>query len=631
MAATHRGRIVKLTLTLALGLGGPAACGRSDSTGPNGGSLTVNDVDVGLSIGESQVIVATEEAIRLRFSEMAGSHEYQIVVHSASQVDGATTTLQMRGSLGSAAVAAPPVATADNVAPAPAVRSSARTADLQGTGLQQSSTGELAVRRSARAALQRSGAAPANGARAGGLFGLASVPPQQGDTLRFALAVQPDLTVSCTDTATVITAVVRRAGLHITVVEDIQTASSAFGQAEYDDLVSSFDNIVFPTDTAYFGAPADIDGNSRVIALFTPEVNKLTPRNSDTFIGGFFIPSDLADSGPGSGGGGTAVNGICQTSNEAEILYLLAPDPNGQFSDRVSTVAAIQIAKGVTAHELHHLLSAEQRVFFHGGDFFDLEDIWLAEGLSHAAEEVVGLKSAGLAPRQNIDFNTAITDITSFNSYQISNFGRVRQYFVNPNSTQAIAETDPGGFESLEMRGFAWLFVRWLGDQASVNTSGGLLGGAEEESVFRQLASGGPQRLRGIANVERAASLSGFSDPEWAELLGQYTAMPAVDDAGVAGIDPANLLATWNLTDVYFGLSRNPGSAPAFPELYPLALDRRQFTNFTTNFDVGASTAKYFVLAGAAATPAFTVDLLGNSGRAIPSSARIQVTVLRTQ
>jgi hypothetical protein len=609
--------------SLLLGVIALAGCGGDTGTGPQTPIGTETLVD--LQVGEAQAIENTSEAILLRFDETSANREYQIVIQSASEVDGAKTTMQVRGAIASTAVVAPAAS-----ASRPTSGALTRTPSaFELSGVRQDEQRELTLRRSARAALRRHAAIPSPAGRLGGSFGLSAAPPQQGDTMRFALAVQPDLTVSCTDTAALITAVVRRVGQHITVVEDIQTAPTAFTQADYDELEAAFDSVVFETVSTYFGSPADIDGNERVIALFTPEVNRLNPRGANTFIGGFFIPSDLAAPGPLSGGGGSSSNGYCATSNEAEILYLLAPDPSGQFSDAVGRDEAIRTGKGVTAHEFQHLLSAERRIFFNNASFDRLEDIWLAEGLSHIAEEVAGFRAAGLAPRGNIPFSTALADIDAFNTYQITNYGRLQSFFRNPNGTLAIAAEDPGGFESLEMRGFAWIFARWLADHARVGQGPGVLGGAPEEAIFQHLSSGGPNSLQGIANVERAVAQTGGSS-DWAGLLADYAMMPAVDDAGVGGIDPRFLLLTWNLTDVFFGLSSNSGSAPSFPEAYPLDIDRRGFTNFVTAFDLSASTAKYFTLRSQAAAPAYTFQILGSNGTEIPASARVQVTILRT-
>ena len=85
----------------------------------------------------------------------------------------------------------------------------------------------------------------------------------------------------------------------------------------------SFDNNTFVTDSSYFGNPSDVDGNGRIILLFTGEVNKLTPADSPGgFVGGFFFAGDyFPKTGP--------VDQSCTESNNGEIVYLLAPDPTG--------------------------------------------------------------------------------------------------------------------------------------------------------------------------------------------------------------------------------------------------------------------------------------------------------------
>jgi hypothetical protein len=98
-------------------------------------------------------------------------------------------------------------------------------------------------------------------------------------------------------------------------------------------MLAALEDVVYPVNTSYFGEPADIDGNERIIILVTEETNKLSGSNGLTFIAGFFVPSDLSDSGNPEGGG-TAAGGLCATSNEAEILYLIAPDPGGRYGIR---------------------------------------------------------------------------------------------------------------------------------------------------------------------------------------------------------------------------------------------------------------------------------------------------------
>src|SRR5436190_1747936 len=63
------------------------------------------------------------------------------------------------------------------------------------------------------------------------------------------------------------------------------------------------------------------DGNGRAIPFFTRSVNKLSPAGSGEVVLGFYYGRDLLPKqGP---------LGSCPGSNEAEMFYLLVPDPNG--------------------------------------------------------------------------------------------------------------------------------------------------------------------------------------------------------------------------------------------------------------------------------------------------------------
>jgi len=78
------------------------------------------------------------------------------------------------------------------------------------------------------------------------------------------------------------------------VVVDTLAPTGGFTDAEYLGIATTFDTLVFGVDTAAFGAPADMDGNGRVVLFFTSAVNQLTPSGSvGGYIGGFFFARDL--------------------------------------------------------------------------------------------------------------------------------------------------------------------------------------------------------------------------------------------------------------------------------------------------------------------------------------------------
>ena len=153
--------------------------------------------------------------------------------------------------------------------------------------------------------------------------------------------------------------------------------SGHFSAQDYAELDTELDTFVAPIDNEYFGSPGDLDGNDRVIVFFTGQVNRLSSQNSSSIVIGFFTSLDLLDPSD------------CPSSNEAEVVWLIGPDPDGTIGATISAQFVKSIARGLVAHEYQHLLNAEQR-FVLGNGLFN-EDIWMNEGLSHIAEEAAGL------------------------------------------------------------------------------------------------------------------------------------------------------------------------------------------------------------------------------------------------
>ena len=543
----------------------------------------------------------------------AGS-EYLLAIQSASMVPAARASLSfhVEGPGG----ANLPTERAEE-APTPARRAGG-----------WASRAEFLFRRNARRELARVGARPYRGVPGKGIETRARIdaraasggtPPEPGTTVLMRNSVAPDLSVDCGRTE-VIDAVVRAVGTHFVVLED-PAVQGLFDTAAYDAILAGGDDLVFPVDTTYFGSPADLDDNGRVILFFTPIVNRVTPRGSGTFIAGFFNPSDLSN------------RSDCNASNQGEVLYVLAPDPAGQFGDLVTPEFAAANGPGVAAHELTHLLEAEQRIVIGGGDFTDLEDPWLSEGFAHTAETAVGFFAAGLNPGGNYGFARLAADVGAFNTYQIPNLRRAGFYLQNPAGALALGDEmsrDPGGERSLQMRGFAWLLLRWLADHAAL-PGGGILGGAAEESMFRDLLTGGPLRSHGVANIERvAAPLLGAQ--RWRDLLAGFALVPLADDAA-GSPSPEAQLTTFDLHDDFEGMNQAfPDKAP-FTRPYPLAptpyaLDTDSPRTF--DFDVRASGARFFLLTSAEPHGAVALTLTTQGGGAVPASVQGQLIIQRT-
>lgn len=599
--------------------------------------LRPGEPPVDLAAGESRVLPGGEVPACLRFAPDSTGRLYRLAVQGAGRTE-ALTPVRLVGRSG----AEPRDAGAERE---PAVLG--RPGRLPGR-MPGASAAELRIRSGAREALRRTGARPAGGTEGEGPIPGAGASPDRGatpgpdvgvgDHRRFLLSVDADdLQIDCRDTTGVVDAAARAVGESVVLYEDTLAPRRGFSGDQYRQLRDEFERFVFPVDTAYFGAPVDIDGNGRVAVVFTPEVNALSPTGGEAFVGGFFLPTDLAESGDG-GGNASAAAGTCPVSNEAEVIYLPVPDPSGRYGQEVSRERALRNARSVTAHELEHLLSAEQRVFrtpVGEGEnpFAGLESAWLSEGLAHLAEEVVGLAMAGLRERAGLDFAEAVGSgerrREAFNAFHINNFARARLFMRNPNGTSAIPVEDPGGRLSLEMRGFGWLFARFLGDRLGPDGGSSPLGGSAEHRLFRTLSRGGDRRTTGVENVLRAGRTvsSGRDGSSWEGLLADFGIAVAADDS-VRLVRERRFLS-WDLGDVYAGLHRNlPGD---FREGYPLRLHPLDFTSTAVSFDLNRSTAAYFRLGAASGSPSYAIRVTSPDGTALPTGARPQILLVRVR
>jgi hypothetical protein len=205
------------------------------------------------------------------------------------------------------------------------------------------------------------------------------------------------------------------------VYMDIETPEGAFNPGDLDALGSEWVSNTYPTVVSSFGGEPDVDGNGAVIILLTPAVNRLTPPNAGSFIAGFFLPRDLFPVPVVQAG----------TTNHAEILYSLVPDPDGEFNNAFTRDQVWETIRAVFAHEFQHLINFNQKVLTFGTSG---EKLWLNEGLSHMAEDLAG--------------------------FDKDNVSRSKLYLARPNETGLFGEVTG----TLEERGASFLFLRYLGD-----------------------------------------------------------------------------------------------------------------------------------------------------------------------
>src|SRR5438094_1957384 len=279
-----------------------------------------------------------------------------------------------------------------------------------------------------------------------------------GDTITLNTQTGTTLAAACT-TATLRRGRIAAISNTAIVVDDINNPTGGYTDAEYITIGTQFDS-VYTMGTNAFGTPSDVDANSKVIMFFTRAVNELTPTGSQSVVGGFFYGRDLFpkqdDPQLGSGSG-------CPSSNFAEMFYLLVPDPNGVVNGNVRTKSFVShLTVSTTAHEFQHLINASRRLYVNT-TATDFEVVWLNEGLSHVAEELLFYQQSDhLTPRLDIDSTRFIGDqknVDAYNFDQQSNFGRFRSYLLKPAINSPYANND-----SLATRGATWSILRYAAD-----------------------------------------------------------------------------------------------------------------------------------------------------------------------
>ena len=274
----------------------------------------------------------------------------------------------------------------------------------------------------------------------------------------------------------------RYVGEHVMLYTD--TSATGYTLNQLQSLVSLFDGHLWGEAVNAFGAAPDVDGNGRVIVLFTPAVNALTPAADCVqrgYVTGFFYPIDQLERARGS--------------NRAEIFYAIVPDPAATFSCPHTEAEAVRQVQGAFLHEMQHLISFNEHVLARGEA---AEDTWLNEGLSHLAEE---LGSRYFESR----YPAPLGRSTSTQLYPDSAGPFIGPLLLNAylylNNSVQHSVTAYEGTGSIEERGATWLFLRWLADQKG-------------DDITRRLVQ---TSRTGIANVEAA------SEERFPSLFGDFS------------------------------------------------------------------------------------------------------------
>ncbi|HET9950027.1 MAG TPA: IPT/TIG domain-containing protein [Longimicrobiales bacterium] len=421
-------------------------------------SITEGGAPADLDVGE--VLDATDPAAFDCFLLPGGlDTRYLVLTWSAATVGAALHPSALTLLSSDGLVAAPPAAAREAPpAPAPAAGSVPGEAQAAWDARLRELEGELVRRRGS------SVPAPARvGARA-------SAPPEVGHERTFHVLGDDGDFVD-------VEAVARFVGSHAVIyVDQAAPPAGAFTDTELDSIAGLFDEVIHPEVVAAFGAESDMDHNERVIILFTPHVNALTPSGATGFVGGFFFAGDLLEDNP------------------SEVFYALVPDPQGTINGNVRTKnAVLSVIPGILAHEFQHMVHFNQRVLELGAS--GQEALWLSEALAQMAEEVVALSYA------------EVGDDEGARLFRDGARLRALRYLEGTDTVSVIVT---GGQGSLAERGAGFLQLLYLTDQ-------------DDLDILRRLTA---TTLTGVANVEAQ-----FGRP-WEELLPDWWSAIYLDGPG---------------------------------------------------------------------------------------------------
>ncbi len=399
-----------------------------------------------------------------------GSAAYVVMAQSTSSLGAASHSYTLVG-LSSGGV---PLAAEKQDGPRASSTTVAGTAGaLVGPPLDAQFELDRRLRTLEKEATRGGGAVQWGGDRPARTGGPASAPPTVGEQRTFQV-------FQSVGNFTEVTAEARFVGARAALFVDEDAPAGGFTQADLQLFSERFDDFIHPTVTSAFGGESDLDDNDRVVILFSPAVNALTPRGATGFVGGFFFGIDLVPETPGS--------------NAGEVFYTLVPDPDGLFSDAREKEAILEIVPGILAHEFQHMVHFNQRVLLLGAEAN--EALWLSEGLAQYAEELVAR-----------DYGEA-GDVDSEELFRDGARERSRRYLAEPEAVSVVIAAGQG---TLEERGGGFLHVMYLVDR---------FGEAILDAMVRTTRIG-------VDNVEAETGTL------WPELLSDWWAAIRLDETGV--------------------------------------------------------------------------------------------------
>lgn len=539
-------------------------CGR-ESSGPTLPPCTVSGAfGVSLAVGQYVAVDPAPNGGCVAFAANGGpdSIEYVVVPQSAAGTPGVTTSFRLLGD-----TATPLGLTASIVAEPRPLRIPDRFHEF--------------LRRAERA--RAWGAPPQGAGDAPALRLSAAGPPSVGDRREFSVCA----TTTCSRFDKV-GARAEAVGQRLAIFVDTLAPNGGLTAADLDTLIQVFDTRLYGVDTAAFGRESDIDTNTVVIVLMTNVVNKLVTAQQcldQGFVAGFFFGADLDPR-----------FGNDTRFNHGEVFYSIVADPAGALSCAHARDQVKRLIPVTFAHEFQHMISFNQKVLVHGADS---EDLWLAEALSHYAEEIGG---RSFLPG----------DPTTFSRFLTGNLLNAYAYLESPGSHFLLASD---GIGSLAERGAQWLFMRYLVDQFAADTT------TAARNAF----------TRGIneSSLIGTASVVNRTGRPFAETVSRWALANWVSDLPGFTTPPELRYRSWAFRTTYQSLhQQQPG---LFPKPYPLEPTVSSGAGVSLSDTLRAGSGVYHRVQQAPGGQPFTLSFATQFGGPLPASVTPRLNIIRVR
>lgn len=546
-----------------------------------------------MTVGQ-QVMLSNPAQFCLQFGPLPISENYLIGVQSVSEVVTSLTPVLVRSSVasGDAALSHPATPPATGQTQSPAAVQQVPPVSTRWARHRAAEARLLEQERRLYPMLLAAPRLPSTAGAAGAQIIPSTV--KVGDTV--AIRVPDRTSANLCQSYNAISAVVSYVGTRTVWLTDVANPPEGFSAAQLQALSNTLDTKIFPTDSAYFGAPTDHDQNGRIAIVITQEVNKTKD------VLGFVSSSDLVP------------RSTCPSSNEGEIYYSIAPDSAGTVGNPYPLSQALADGPKLLAHEITHIIQFGHRIEANA----PFPSVWEAEGQATLAEEVAGNAVTGRSVGKNYGFSVAyaasppdsvawyrdmVVDLAIYFGFA----DRTTKVTGAPEQCSWLNLPDAGNNgpcldNTVPVYGVTWSFLRWINDQYGPTYPGG------EQGIQRALVNSSQVGFAALTSVIGAPIDS---------LLAQWAATLYTDDR-FAGMPIRLSMTSWNLKDIQDGLVE-----PA--QLIPYS---KTFSSFTQSVSVRAGSTAYFTIGGDARGPT-SFSALDASGNPLPSIMRLWIVRLQ--